>query len=99
MRRNTEPRGEERGLDLIDSLRPAQVLELARPKLPQDHAFGQFIREQLRRHPGQQHLAAAGDRQQPRGPVHRRPEVVPVALLANPGVQAHPHHNRPAGRP
>ena len=45
--------------------------------------------------PATPHLAAVADRHQPRRPVHRRAEVVPVALLRLARMQPHPHPQRP----
>jgi len=54
-------------------------------------------------HPGRRrrahHLPAVGNGHKPRGAVHRRPEVVPVADLGLAGVQAHGDPDRRRRRP
>src|SRR5208282_843857 len=48
---------------------------------------------------GHQNLTAMANAEQPRGPVHHRTEIIPVALYASPRMQHHADPDGRAGRP
>ena len=71
--------------------------EIAQPVLAEIAQLERRRATQLPVAPETQDLPAVADRHQPRGAVHRRPEVVAVALLGLAGVHAHAHRRELGG--
>ena len=80
--------------DLRDHLRAAQVLEVMVPELDEPDRGRQGVAHQISRHLRAQHLARVRRAHQTGGAVQHRPEIVAVALLGDPGVEAHPDSQR-----
>ena len=78
-------------VQLEDALGTGQVLEPVHPQIAQAGALRQSLDRQVGRRLGQHRLAPMRHRHKPGRPVHRRTEIVAVALLHLAGMQAHPH--------
>jgi len=84
---------------LEDLFRPAQVLQLVHPKIPQRRARRQPVAHQRSRRLRHQHLPPVADRRDPGGPVHLQPHQPRSRLLRLAAMHTHPHPDLLAARP
>jgi hypothetical protein len=83
-------RREPAAAELEHPHRAVQIPQAMLPQIDQHHISSDQPRG-LGRH---QHLPTMTDRHQPRRPVHRGAEIIPVTQLRLTGMQTHPHPDR-----
>jgi hypothetical protein len=76
--------------ELEHPLGAPQVLEAVLAQIAKGRALRQVVDDQRRRRCGQQHLAAVARRHDPRGPIQRRTEEVPVPPSRLSYMKGHP---------
>jgi len=89
-----ELRRQFRGKELVHPLWPEEVFETMLSEVSETRPCRKLIAHQLLGREREQHLPTVGCGKQPRYPVYRRTEVVPIALLCGSCVQSHPHPKR-----